>query len=96
MLPTLQVRLGSLRSVTHLRASHNQLELDDAAWTALASLTTLTRLMLDHNRCLNTFWCTLLHLIWVMLSELNQVLHSLEESLIRTQCSGHAMIIGLT
>ena len=95
-LPTLPVRLGSLRSVTHLRASHNQLELDDAAWPALASLTTLTRLMLDHNRCLCTLWCTLLYLIWVMLWEFKHVLHSLEEYLIRAQSSGHAMIIGLT
>ncbi len=49
-LPTLPARLECLRNMTHLRASHNHLELDNAAWTALGSLTTLTRLMLDHNR----------------------------------------------
>ena len=49
-LPTLPPRLGSLGKVSHLQASRNLLELDSAAWETLASLTTLTRLMLNHNR----------------------------------------------
>ena len=49
-LATFPARLTSLGNVSHLRASHNQLELDHAAWKAFASLTALTKLTLDHNR----------------------------------------------
>lgn len=49
-LQLLPMATSSLRSLSNLRVSHNQLGSDGDTWQALSSLTGLTKLLLDHNR----------------------------------------------